>query len=300
MGFSCTETVTASSPRDSHTCLRARPRALNPPEADQPKAETAYRGSPTAPSGMRFYSASLARWISRDPIEEEEIVLYVFVRNEPVRRHDARGLQTNVSGGGVGEGVITWTSKPLGGETHVWNCEEWTWAGFSGKGDATSYQVHFERYTLSGGASKQVPVALRKDFAKDLVHALGMDAFPDATWDVTIGFIEHLTSSVSEESDSTCTSGRRKVRFHKIRLQITSQIKHPCNTELTESIFPPPEKKKLTKNQGQAPTGTPQLVVTDLILKRIYPDGTVEEEPILPPTKTLETEQRKESLECAE
>ncbi|MCX6925399.1 MAG: RHS repeat-associated core domain-containing protein [Verrucomicrobia bacterium] len=44
--------------------------------------------------GYRFYSPSMARWLSRDPAEEDEAVnLYAFVGNSPVNFVDPVGLQ---------------------------------------------------------------------------------------------------------------------------------------------------------------------------------------------------------------
>jgi RHS repeat-associated protein len=43
--------------------------------------------------GQRYYSPSLGRWLSRDPIKERGgINLYAFVRNSPVNSFDPRGL----------------------------------------------------------------------------------------------------------------------------------------------------------------------------------------------------------------
>ena len=103
MGLSCTETVTESSSRYSHTHIRTRSREL----------KTAYRGSPIAPSGLRFYSPVIGRWLSRDPIAEvaqrrqiqqalpggallppdrDIQALYAFVGNNPIHRTDYLGL----------------------------------------------------------------------------------------------------------------------------------------------------------------------------------------------------------------
>ncbi len=43
--------------------------------------------------GYRYYSPSLGRWISRDPIDEQGgLNLYVFVNNDPVNKWDGLGL----------------------------------------------------------------------------------------------------------------------------------------------------------------------------------------------------------------
>ncbi|TFH13211.1 MAG: RHS repeat-associated core domain-containing protein [Lentisphaerales bacterium] len=48
-------------------------------------------------SGLRFYSAEISRWLSRDPIEEEGGAnLYGFVGNSPVNRSDWLGLDGNL------------------------------------------------------------------------------------------------------------------------------------------------------------------------------------------------------------
>ena len=50
-----------------------------------------------ATSGYRFYSASIGRWLSRDPIAEKGgINIYGFCANDPVGKTDRLGSDINV------------------------------------------------------------------------------------------------------------------------------------------------------------------------------------------------------------
>src|SRR5439155_12498012 len=68
------------------------------------------------PSGLnlatyRAYSATLGRWISRDPIGERGgINLYGYVENDPIRRIDPLGLRPS---SGFNCGIEEW---------HKWGC----------------------------------------------------------------------------------------------------------------------------------------------------------------------------------
>ena len=62
--------------------------------------------------GYRFYSPSVGRWLTRDPIAERGGVnLYGFVGNSPVSYADPDGLIANVIGGSIGSKVVgfDWT-----------------------------------------------------------------------------------------------------------------------------------------------------------------------------------------------
>ena len=85
MGFYATETFEAAPPRrmSSTRARRVPARSRNP-----------HRG-PTRGvlSGYRYYSPTLGRWLSRDPIGETGgLNLFGFVNNSPVSRWDRLGL----------------------------------------------------------------------------------------------------------------------------------------------------------------------------------------------------------------
>ena len=55
--------------------------------------KNAYRGLRVENPGLRLYNPSIGRWISRDPIEEEDTAnIYSFVRSNPISIQDYLGL----------------------------------------------------------------------------------------------------------------------------------------------------------------------------------------------------------------
>ena len=96
---------------------------VNPPEADRPKAENAYRGFQVQNPGKRFYNPGMGRWLSRDPIDDElALDLYQFCQNDSVNNSDLLGLRPwgtgnmVVSEGGqnVAYGAPYWSPTPRG------------------------------------------------------------------------------------------------------------------------------------------------------------------------------------------
>ena len=66
-----------------------RPRFLFSSKEFDPETSLSYYG-------FRYYSPSLARWLTRDPIGEvDNILLYAFVINSPLRHCDSFGLETS-------------------------------------------------------------------------------------------------------------------------------------------------------------------------------------------------------------
>src|SRR5205085_6525284 len=59
-------------------------------------SKEAHIGSELYYYGRRFYEPCLQRWLNRDPLQEVEgINIYTFVRNAPVIRSDAFGLESS-------------------------------------------------------------------------------------------------------------------------------------------------------------------------------------------------------------
>jgi RHS repeat-associated protein len=75
--------------------LAVRPIPRHPRRGDSPKTLTPV--SRMKKLGLRYYSANLSRWLSRDPDEEDAgMNIYCFVLNEPIGILDAIGLHANV------------------------------------------------------------------------------------------------------------------------------------------------------------------------------------------------------------
>jgi RHS repeat-associated protein len=72
--------------------------------------------------GHRYYSASLGRWINRDPIEEEDGPnVYAFVMNKPLNAFDARGMQSSSEQGTAGVTSGTMASQGASGVARTSN-----------------------------------------------------------------------------------------------------------------------------------------------------------------------------------
>ena len=118
--------------------------------------------------GRRFYSPRIARWLTRDPIEEEGgLNLYAYCGNDLVNRVDV-----------VGERPLnaknSWTlvNGLNDAEFHTYNCFE-----FNGKGTKDAYLDHFKGCSFS-----TLPEKYKLNFTYNLVHQLGMDSDRNACW----------------------------------------------------------------------------------------------------------------------
>ncbi len=118
--------------------------------------------------GRRFYSPRIARWISRDPAEEDGGAnLYAFCGNDFVNKVDVMGerpFQTKkrwILANGAGDS-----------EFHTYNCKE-----FNGKGNKEAYITHFKTISFS-----TLPEKYRLNFTYNLINQLGMDSDRNACW----------------------------------------------------------------------------------------------------------------------
>src|SRR6056297_2131087 len=112
MGFYATDKFESAPPQRT-----SPPRARrNPPWGPKPLRGPIFHN---AISGYRYYNPDLGRWVSRDPLKEQgELLLYGFVRNNPIGRIDFKGLYTladaigSLEIKGVSLGIPAIKSKP--------------------------------------------------------------------------------------------------------------------------------------------------------------------------------------------
>ena len=144
--------------------------------------------------GRRFYSPRIARWLSRDPIEEDGgLNLYAYCGNDLVNKVDVIGerpLKT-YEGWTIVNGLND-------AEFHTYNCTE-----FKGKGTKDAYIEHFEKYSFAA-----LPGKYKLNFTYNLVNQLGMDSDRNACWCLVLSPFQIFTR---EERNGVVYQLRTKV-----------------------------------------------------------------------------------------
>jgi len=145
--------------------------------------------------GHRFYSPRIARWLTRDPIEEDGGEnLYAYCGNDLVNKVDVMGerpLQT--------EGKWTVVNGMNDTEYHTYNCVE-----FGGKGTKDAYVKHFKKYSFA-----TLPEKYKLNFTYNLIHQLGMDSDRNACWCLVLSPFQIYTR---EERNGVVYQLRTKVK----------------------------------------------------------------------------------------
>ena len=118
--------------------------------------------------GHRFYSPRIARWLTRDPIEEDGGVnLYAACGNDLINNIDVRGARPFQT-----KGKWILVNGAADSEFHTYNCEE-----FNGKGNKEAYITHFKTVSFS-----TLPEKYKLNFTYNLINQLGMDSDRNACW----------------------------------------------------------------------------------------------------------------------
>ena len=157
--------------------------------------------------GYRYYSPSLGRWISRDPIGEEGgYNLFVVCNNNPLAFIDPVGKQT----------VWNWI-QVSGLESHSSGCAEWkqTELGYSGQGDRQSYVTHFKlsHFGNESVAFLNLSDDIKQKLADSLVSSIGIaSADTKALWSMSFMSAKVGYTDLFFVIDPTCLSGKRCAR----------------------------------------------------------------------------------------
>ena len=128
-----------------------------------------------------FYSPSIGRWQTPDPIEEEGGKnLYAFCRNAATFKYDILGERTDV-------GSWRLMNGPLDAEYHNYNCIE-----FGGRGTKDKYLEHFLKLSFAA-----LPTRYRSVFSYNLINQLGMDGVENACWCLVLSPFQLYTRVVA-------------------------------------------------------------------------------------------------------
>jgi len=145
--------------------------------------------------GRRFYSPRIARWLTRDPIEERGgLNLYAYCGNDLVNKVDVMGERPFQT-----EGKWTLVNGLNDTEYHTYNCIE-----FDGKGTKDAYVKHFTKYSFA-----TLPEKYKLNFTYNLIHQLGMDSDRNACWCLVLSPFQIYTR---EERNGVVYQLRTKVK----------------------------------------------------------------------------------------